>query len=727
MPTVPRIDIPSGAGIGGPSGVFSNADRAATPDAFGASVGQAEQRFGGAIEHASDVMEKQANYLQDRANQAAATDMFVGGVQSASEVVNWHRNQMGKNAADTLPEFMRKIEDVRQKYVDQAPNFEVRRMFDQDFKRRMGFMISDAATYAANQNKQYNIAQAKARQDISIQAAGNAKDDAEFNNSLVDAKIGAANEAEELGLPPDQKKLHLDNAVSTAWQTRLATIAMTDPFRAKELYDKNKETITNPAARLTIEHNLQNQYNSVGTRVVSHAIENGTPIPNLPAGLGGTTYREAISTNETGHIKGDEARYNAEGPIITNTKSAYYGDRAYGIYQVMGKNIGPWTKEVLGKEMTPNEFKKDHAAQDAVFDAKFGQLLDKYGNPQDAASAWHSGRPLAEATAAGATDGGMRTADYVSKFNRTLGATPVEPLTTSSGPEWLANATDRAKVAAQKIAPDNPNFEDLLVHRVQAAYNNVQTVKNRVNRENYNDVKGALLETDQKSGLPTITSMDQILDNPALNQRYQALDKGSQNAVQAQITRNSKVDVPMDDARLKRYNNLKGQAVLDPAKFRDVDIMVEDIPRSSKKELLNLQIAAEKRSQDTTGMTRALSTVTPMLNDAGIRRSATDANVSGRYNQFVGAFQTERDQWIKDNGGKVPADKDNQRIAAQVLRVVQESTFRFGFGQDERRQFEVPTNQVDTLKKDLRESLGREPTPSDIYRLFQIRNKNAVK
>jgi hypothetical protein len=47
MPTVPRLEIPTGAGISAGSGVFSNADRAATPDAFGASVGQAEQGFGG--------------------------------------------------------------------------------------------------------------------------------------------------------------------------------------------------------------------------------------------------------------------------------------------------------------------------------------------------------------------------------------------------------------------------------------------------------------------------------------------------------------------------------------------------------------------------------------------------------------------------------------------------------------------------------------------------------
>jgi hypothetical protein len=661
-------------------------------------------------------MEKQANYLQDRANQAAATDMFVNWDKEASAVTTWYKSQSGKNAVDALPEYYKKLDEVREKFVGQSPNLEVRRMFDQDSKRRMGYMISDGGSYAGNQNKQYNLTQARARQDLSIQQAGNAKDDGEFNNALTDAKIGAANEAEELGLPPDQKKLHLDNAVSKAWGTRLQTIAMTDPFRAKELYDKNKESITNPETRLAIEHNLQNQYNSVGTRVVSHAIENGAPIPNLPPSVG--TNREAIGKIESG------GNYDAQGPVVQSGRFA--GQRAVGKYQVMEGNIGPWTKEVLGKELTPEEFRKDKEAQDAVFDAKFGQLVEKYGSVQDAASAWHSGRPLAQAVAEGAKDQNLSTADYVKRFTAALGQNPAEPLTPDSGPEWERNAIARAKEASQKLAPDNPQFEDLLINRVRNKYTLMRTGTERIYRENYNTVKGALLENNP-DGRPTITTEDQILDNPQLNAAYVALDKVHKNAVIAQVNKNARADVPMDDNRLKRYNELKGQASLDPAKFRDTDIMAEDLPRSSKKELLGLQTAAEKRAQDTTGLTRALSSVTPMLNDAGIRRSATDQQVASRYNQFVGAFQTERDQWIKDKGGKVPTDKENQIIAAGVLRVAQPAGWFFGA---ERLGFEVPDDSKTEIGKAFSTRYGRPPTPAETYQIYQRqlkRESNASK
>lgn len=88
----------------------------------------------------------------------------------------------------------------------------------------------------------------------------------------------------------------------------------------------------------------------------------------------------AIGTIEGG------GRYDAIGPIA-NSK----GQRAYGKYQVMDFNIGPWTKEVLGTAMTPQEFLKNPQAQDAVFNAKFGQYVKQYGSQAAAARAWFAG------------------------------------------------------------------------------------------------------------------------------------------------------------------------------------------------------------------------------------------------------------------------------------------------------------------------------------------------
>lgn len=112
---------------------------------------------------------------------------------------------------------------------------------------------------------------------------------------------------------------------------------------------------------------------------------NGQPLRALdggimPAGMGEpSSYSRAIAANESG---GD---YKALGPVIPKT-----GDRAYGKYQVMGSNVPQWTQEVLGRPMTPQQFVASPEAQEAVFKAKFGQYVQKYG-PEGASRAWFAG------------------------------------------------------------------------------------------------------------------------------------------------------------------------------------------------------------------------------------------------------------------------------------------------------------------------------------------------
>lgn len=99
---------------------------------------------------------------------------------------------------------------------------------------------------------------------------------------------------------------------------------------------------------------------------------------------GGVTADEA--TRLKAAISKIEGNYSSLGPIANAS-----GDRAYGKYQVMGANIPAWTKEFLGKEMTPQEFLADHGAQDAVFMGKMTQYRNKHGSWEAAARAWFAG------------------------------------------------------------------------------------------------------------------------------------------------------------------------------------------------------------------------------------------------------------------------------------------------------------------------------------------------
>jgi hypothetical protein len=105
----------------------------------------------------------------------------------------------------------------------------------------------------------------------------------------------------------------------------------------------------------------------------------------------------------------------------SNVTDSGRGRSAIGAYGVMDFNVGPWTKEVLGREMSPQEFLRSPAAQDAVARAKFGDYASKYGLTG-----------AAKARLAG--EGGMNrnVADrfgttpmaYADDFNRKLGLPP---------------------------------------------------------------------------------------------------------------------------------------------------------------------------------------------------------------------------------------------------------------------------------------------------------------
>ena len=125
-------------------------------------------------------------------------------------------------------------------------------------------------------------------------------------------------------------------------------------------------------------------------------------------------FRNAIASIESAGSGG----YSALGPRTG-------GDRAYGRYQVMGRNIPAWSARALGRSVTPEQFLANPAIQDAVFDTVFGGYIGKYG-PQGAAQAWFGGPGSVGQT--GRRDVlGTSVGGYGQKFMRAMGNAPAAP------------------------------------------------------------------------------------------------------------------------------------------------------------------------------------------------------------------------------------------------------------------------------------------------------------
>lgn len=115
-------------------------------------------------------------------------------------------------------------------------------------------------------------------------------------------------------------------------------------------------------------------------------------------------YAKAIQAIES------SGNYGALGPVTRN------GDRAYGAYQVMGNNIGPWSEAALGRRLSASEFLGDKSAQDAIFNHRFGGYVGKFG-ASGAAQAWFGGPGSVGKGGMGADILGTTGNSYVAKFN----------------------------------------------------------------------------------------------------------------------------------------------------------------------------------------------------------------------------------------------------------------------------------------------------------------------
>lgn len=121
---------------------------------------------------------------------------------------------------------------------------------------------------------------------------------------------------------------------------------------------------------------------------------------------------ERLSSVESG------GRYDALGPEVTS--GMYAGEQALGKWQVMPGNLPDWSREALGREVTPDEFLSNPQLQDSIVRDRMSKIYDQYGNEEDVASVWFSGRPVSQAgDAADVT--GTSVPEYIRRFREAGG------------------------------------------------------------------------------------------------------------------------------------------------------------------------------------------------------------------------------------------------------------------------------------------------------------------
>lgn len=266
----------------------------ASPEAFGAAEAEARfrgegvlgsaraaeaaagERISSGLESVGDVFAKHALRMQTELNVTAAKDAFLAADVKLGELEAWHRTLEGKNAMDALPDYFKKAQKIRDDTKSSLPNQEARRLFDQDFARRLGFSVVDAGRYSATQLKRYQNKQDDSIIGIETQnAATNWDDDDRFDESIKTIRGAARSKAAREGQPPEAAELAEKTAVGNAWRLRLAQMAIYNPEKAKALFEENKDKIEdaiNPAQLIDIQRHIKSGIDNLGARRASQRI-----------------------------------------------------------------------------------------------------------------------------------------------------------------------------------------------------------------------------------------------------------------------------------------------------------------------------------------------------------------------------------------------------------------------------------------------------------------------
>jgi DNA-binding transcriptional regulator YbjK len=130
----------------------------------------------------------------------------------------------------------------------------------------------DGARGAATANKQYqNQTSTAVRANSLSHIAANSQDDSRFD---LETKIGLETfqqEDEYKGSSPEVRERRDREYVTSAWATRLQSMAKNDPMRARELLEANKDKLDGGKV-LQLQDSINQQIINVDTRVSSDKI-----------------------------------------------------------------------------------------------------------------------------------------------------------------------------------------------------------------------------------------------------------------------------------------------------------------------------------------------------------------------------------------------------------------------------------------------------------------------
>lgn len=671
--------------------------------AFGASIGEALRGAGQTLEHSGSELFARAVAMQNIQNESEAKEADTRYMIGAGKLHADFSNLEGNQAVNAYPKYQEDLKDLRESIRGSLSSPDAQKRYDSNSLSTMGRSIFNGAGHAATQAKQFagktSISRIEALKD---QALASPLDDVGFQSGLNLTSQEVRDQGQLHGWSEDTTNQEIARQVSSMWAARIGGLTKTDPIRAKEMYD---EAVKKGQLRGEVVGKVgsivQQGLNTQGSRMISNQVRTGLDLywGSKPVDIGAA--KAAIGGFETGD------RYDALGREVFGRDGRSRG-RALGRYQVMPENLQPWLKEAGLPAMSEQEFLRSPSAQDTVFSTIFGRYMKETGSFNDAASMWFSGRPMSKA--GDAKDAlGTTVPDYLKATNAILARNMP-----------LAAKVERGKQLADAISPDDSMLADYTQNRIEADHSRDRRVKLDDEYTNRQTVESALMGSFGDGRLPT--TIDELkAAGPETEAAWNQLPPDKQRKYLKVLASNAKGDTAWTTDNLKTYRGLKGLAQEDPAEFLNKEITEESIPNTAKRELINLQIKLKSNAEGDPRVTKALTTLQPMLQSAGITKKADKEG----YYQFVGQLQDALSLYQQDNK-KAPTAEDVQIIGTRLLQQ-QAGTGYFGTSVGASQLYNIPVPETERPKivADFKGKYPNlEPTDEQIRRIYATKLYN---
>ena len=649
MAQIPYSPVPTVAPSEAPTPGF----RLNTPEgAFGGGEAGATQGLGQSISSTGNELFGRAMAMQQVNNEAEKDNKVSSYIRESGELDNKFRQLSGSQPQDTLTDHIQALSDLRDKYANSISNPMVKKGFDSETIRRYSYDVINANNYAATQGKQFAKTTQQNLRDTATDSL--VRDPSDENWNTVAGIIAKSTMYESQGLDGENKQMSdrkLSVELGKAALVHAGVMAKHDPDGAQDFFDKIKDKLV-PADQDRVQEiintrGVQTNAAVVGARLMGPDSE--------------IIDRAMLAT------KGQESggRYNN----VTTTTNAKTGQpqSALGAYGIMEDNVGPWSKEILGKEVSRAEFLASPTLQDQIYRGKMGQYIDKYG-VEGAGRAWLGGEGAVNAPdrsdAFGTTVG-----NYGSRFASLVGgAAPGEA-------QRLVTKMALAEEFANKLYP--PDKDPALNAVAVTQFQHAISVKASVQQKELNDTIRGLrdgvsivmnTQTDKKR---PPTSMEEA---NAVNPNFQAtveqlakLDSGFAVKLNNWFKANSNKDMPYSNDREAKYTEYVGMSTEDRQNY-DANTAFNngEITNQRRNDILQDQAKTKHSAETDIHVDSILNRHRDMLNEVKIFPSQINKAANTKFTQVRGSLILEL-RAAQAGGIPVKKPEEEDRLIDKVL------------------------------------------------------------